>query len=144
MWRSSHEAEGRGFRAVVADALAAGVPVLTAVNHLNEGAFVDFTGGLATKLPADADALSDWAVCNIHEADMARPRYNNPDLILSDLVTRWPVTIPVFLKYRMLCVGCMVTSFQTVEDACREHGVGEAVFRTELQQSLEPLAPPDG
>lgn len=56
-----HEADGRGFRDLIAEALSADIPVLTAVNHLNEDAFLEFTAGLATKLPPDVDALSAWA-----------------------------------------------------------------------------------
>ncbi|MEM7616570.1 MAG: DUF2478 domain-containing protein, partial [Pseudomonadota bacterium] len=38
-----HEASGRGFRSVIAEALERGVPVLVGVNALNEGAFMEFT-----------------------------------------------------------------------------------------------------
>lgn len=55
-----HEAEGRGFRGLIAEALSAGIPVLTAVNHVNENAFLEFTDGTAIKLPADIKALSEW------------------------------------------------------------------------------------
>ncbi len=78
-----HEAEGRGFRTVIADALAAGIPVLTAVNHLNEGAFLDFTGGLAKKLPVDADALLDWAVSQYLGA--AKEQHNDSSSIAPKL-----------------------------------------------------------
>jgi len=56
-----HEANGRGFRDLIAEALSEGIPILTAVNHLNEKAFLEFTDGIATKLPADIKALSEWA-----------------------------------------------------------------------------------
>tara|TARA_R110002072_G_scaffold1114_6_gene9322 strand:+ start:1597 stop:2118 length:522 start_codon:yes stop_codon:yes gene_type:complete len=56
-----HEADGRGFRVLIAEALSEGIPVLTAVNHMNEEAFLDFTGGFATKLPPNVQALSEWA-----------------------------------------------------------------------------------
>lgn len=59
-----HEAEGRGFRDVIAEALSQGIPVLTTVNHLNEKAFLSFTGGLATKLPTDIISLMEWALAN--------------------------------------------------------------------------------
>ena len=56
-----HEAEGRGFRDLIAEALSAGIPVLTAVNHMNESAFLEFTGGIATKLPTEIRTITDWA-----------------------------------------------------------------------------------
>ncbi|SEO17448.1 Nucleoside-triphosphatase THEP1 [Gemmobacter aquatilis] len=57
-----HEAEGRGFRTVIAEALANGIPVLVGINALNLAAFEAFAEGLATCLPPDNDALETWAV----------------------------------------------------------------------------------
>ncbi len=66
---------------------------------------------------------------------MRRQNVNDPDLTLGKLMTIWPETIKVFLRHKMLCVGCMVTAFHTVEDACLEYNLDEAVFRAELQQA---------
>lgn len=55
-----HEAEGRGFRDLIADALSRDVPVLTAVNHLNRSAFESFAADLAETLPADLDTIEAW------------------------------------------------------------------------------------
>lgn len=57
-----HEAEGRGFRTVIAEAIGLGVPVLVGLNGLNRAAFDDFAGGLATPLPPEAGALVQWAL----------------------------------------------------------------------------------
>jgi len=55
------EAEGRGFRDVIAEALAAGMAVIVGVNGLNLPAFLDFCGDMATRLPADVEAIAAWA-----------------------------------------------------------------------------------
>lgn len=55
-----HEADGRGFRGPIAEALSRDIPVILAVNNLNLLAFHDFTEGLAVELPARVDALSEW------------------------------------------------------------------------------------
>lgn len=55
-----HEAEGRGFRPVIAEAVSRGIPVLVGLNALNRPAFLDFTAGLATALPPDLDHLDTW------------------------------------------------------------------------------------
>ncbi|WP_121064229.1 DUF2478 domain-containing protein [Chachezhania antarctica] len=55
-----HEAGGRGYRPVIAEALAAGIPVLTAVNPTNHDAFLDFAGDLAEPVAAQPDALWHW------------------------------------------------------------------------------------
>ena len=56
------EAAGRGFRPLIALALERGTDVLVGVNALNLDALLDFAGDLATRLPAERDALLSWAV----------------------------------------------------------------------------------
>jgi hypothetical protein len=56
-----HEAEGRGFREVIGQALDLGVPVLVGVNRLNLAAFEAFAGGLALPLPPRLADLQQWA-----------------------------------------------------------------------------------
>jgi nucleoside-triphosphatase THEP1 len=55
-----HEADGRGFRDLIAEALALDIPVLVGTNTLNEPAFLTFSDGCAQRLPANGDALVDW------------------------------------------------------------------------------------
>ena len=50
----------------------------------------------------------------------------------------WPETIPVFLRHKMLCVGCMVNPFHTVIDACLEYGLNVDDFFDELAEALNP------
>lgn len=54
------EAEGRGFRPVIAEALGAGIAVLTGVGHDHEADFAAFAGGLATELAPDIDTILGW------------------------------------------------------------------------------------
>lgn len=56
-----HEAEGRGFRGVIAEAISLGVPVLVGLNELNRPAFEAFAGGFAVPLLPRCDAIRDWA-----------------------------------------------------------------------------------
>ena len=53
-----HEAEGRGFRNVIAEAVAMEIPVLVGLNALNQPAFEAFAEGLAVQLPPDPAALT--------------------------------------------------------------------------------------
>lgn len=54
------EAEGRGFRALIAEALGRGVPVLIGLPDAHRAAFERFAGGLATDLPPEEEAVLDW------------------------------------------------------------------------------------
>jgi len=60
-----HEAEGRGFRPVIAEALALDLPVLVGVNQLNLGAFEAFTGGMARRLVPDPELLETWLLHHV-------------------------------------------------------------------------------
>lgn len=55
-----HEAEGRGFRDVIAEAMARDIPVLVGLNRLNRQPFVDFAEGLAVDLAPTATELLAW------------------------------------------------------------------------------------
>lgn len=54
------EAEGGGVRHVIAEGLAAGIPVLVGLNTLNANAFQSFAEGLAVELPAEKSKFSQW------------------------------------------------------------------------------------
>lgn len=56
-----HEALGRGFRPLVGEALGQGMTVVLGVNRLNLEAFLHFAGDLAQELPADPQAILDFA-----------------------------------------------------------------------------------
>ncbi|MDH3265267.1 MAG: DUF2478 domain-containing protein [Paracoccaceae bacterium] len=55
-----HEAEGRGFRGLIAEAQARGIPVLVGLNHLNEDPFHEFTGGVAMEVAPVSEDLLGW------------------------------------------------------------------------------------
>ncbi|WP_299944405.1 DUF2478 domain-containing protein [uncultured Ruegeria sp.] len=55
-----HEADGRGFRPIIADALERGIPVLVGLNQLNIERFQEFADGMADALEPDIDRLTDW------------------------------------------------------------------------------------
>lgn len=55
-----HEAEGRGFRPLIGEAMLHGIPVLIGVNGLNLAAFQEFVGDLADHLAPDADQIVAW------------------------------------------------------------------------------------
>lgn len=56
------ELDGSGFRPAIGRALAAGVPVLTAVNEANRAGFEAFSAGMGTALPARVAQVVDWCM----------------------------------------------------------------------------------
>ena len=67
---------------------------------------------------------------------MRTPELDDPDLMLDELLSLWPETTTVFMRHEMLCVGCMITPFHTVIDACKEHSLDERAFRAELRAAI--------
>ncbi|OSQ36011.1 DUF2478 domain-containing protein [Thalassospira mesophila] len=57
-----HEAEGRGFRTLIGEAMMRGIPVLIGVNTLNRAAFNTFTDGIAQPLANDVNDILDWCL----------------------------------------------------------------------------------
>lgn len=54
------------------------------------------------------------------------------DTILDDLMRSHTETIPIFIRRRMMCVGCPVVRLHDVRSACREHGVPLDEFLDEV------------
>jgi len=62
---------------------------------------------------------------------------DDPDLPVADLMTHWPGTIPVFLRHKMLCAGCLISPFHTIVDACAEYDLDDSIFLAELQDAVD-------
>ncbi len=60
-----HEAEGRGFRDLIGEALSEGIPVLVGVNTKNIGAFEAFAGDVAERVDGPERALMDWVLAAV-------------------------------------------------------------------------------
>jgi hybrid cluster-associated redox disulfide protein len=60
------------------------------------------------------------------------PNPLDPIMTIDAVMRRWPSTIGVVIRHRMLCAGCPVGIFHTIEEACRAHGVDEQHFRGAL------------
>ena len=54
------EANGRGFRNTIAEALVRELPVLVGLNGLNLEAFQTFAGDMAEQLPSDPTRVVEW------------------------------------------------------------------------------------
>lgn len=67
---------------------------------------------------------------------MRAPKIDDLDLPLSEMMTHWPQTIAVFTRHKMLCVGCLVSPFHTIIDACAEYNLNVDDFLSELKAAL--------
>ena len=67
---------------------------------------------------------------------MAQPKLE-ADLIVADVLTCWPQTIPVFTHHRMACVGCAMAPFETLAEVAEVYGLELSCFLSELEQMID-------
>lgn len=61
------------------------------------------------------------------------------ELTVAEVMDGWPQTIPVFLRHRMACVGCVMAPFETLADVAAIYGLQPSRLLDELQQTIQPL-----
>ncbi|MBC6718720.1 DUF1858 domain-containing protein [Aurantimonas sp. DM33-3] len=64
------------------------------------------------------------------------PSAIDPKMPVDEIMRRWPATIGVMIRNRMLCIGCPIGIFHTVADACAAHGINETAFAAELLTAM--------
>jgi hybrid cluster-associated redox disulfide protein len=65
------------------------------------------------------------------------------EMIITDVLERWPKTADVFHNHAMACVGCAVASFYTINDAALVYRLSAADFVAELSAVIESLPMPN-
>jgi hybrid cluster-associated redox disulfide protein len=63
-----------------------------------------------------------------------------PNLLVADLLNRWPQTTPIFIRHRLYCVGCLMSPFDTLSEVVSNYHLPEQSFFAELRQAIEPDA----
>jgi hybrid cluster-associated redox disulfide protein len=68
---------------------------------------------------------------------MRRNAVPTADMMVDNVMRRWPPTIRVFLDFSMRCVGCPIAAFHSIEEACGEHGVDANAFLLKLMDTAK-------
>ena len=58
------------------------------------------------------------------------------DMTMDEIMREWPATIRVVLAHGMMCVGCPIASFHTIEEAVKEHSIDGDRFRFEMETAI--------
>lgn len=61
----------------------------------------------------------------------------HPEMVISELLRRWPQAIPVFQKHKMACVGCSMSDFETVSSAAEIYHLSLGCLLDELQEAVQ-------
>ena len=64
------------------------------------------------------------------------------DLTIADVLERWPQTVPVFLRYRLACVGCPIAPFEQIADIASNYGLALDRLLAALQHAILPCEEP--
>jgi hybrid cluster-associated redox disulfide protein len=56
-----------------------------------------------------------------------------PETNLNQLLTDYPALIPLFIKDRFACVGCMMAKFETLRDLSQNYNVDLEHLITEIE-----------
>lgn len=59
------------------------------------------------------------------------------DLVISDVLARWPQTVAVFWRHHMICVGCAMSRFETLGEIASVYDLDLNALVRELQQAIE-------
>jgi hybrid cluster-associated redox disulfide protein len=59
-----------------------------------------------------------------------------PQTVVIEILHGYPQTIPVFFNHHMLCVGCAMSGFDTLEEVAANYGISVDVFLNELTNEI--------
>jgi len=62
-------------------------------------------------------------------------------LTVAEIMKRWPQSVPIFIAHRLDCVGCPMTSFETLAEIIEIYNVPKEKFLQELETVIQQSAP---
>ncbi len=66
---------------------------------------------------------------------MEAPRFSQ-DMIVGDVLARWPQVVQLFMRRRWYCVGCSLARFETLGEVSATYGLPYEALLAELQQAV--------
>ena len=57
------------------------------------------------------------------------------DMSFGEVLNMFPQTFPVFSKYGMHCIGCSMSSFESIEQGAQAHGIDVKKFVDDLNEA---------
>ena len=61
------------------------------------------------------------------------------DMMLGDIVSNYPESVPVITGYGLHCIGCHISPFETLEQGCKGHGVPDEMIDELLNDANEAV-----
>ncbi len=58
------------------------------------------------------------------------------EMTIEMLLNRWPETAVIFRRHKMVCIGCQVSAFCTIQEAAAIHSLPVDQLLDELNQAI--------
>ncbi len=65
------------------------------------------------------------------------------DMLVADVMQRWPATASVFLRHGMACPGCPMAPFMTVAEAAASYRIALDHLVADLRRAMPPAGAGD-
>lgn len=62
------------------------------------------------------------------------------DMSITEVVSKYPDSVPVFMEHGMGCLGCAAARFESIEQGARAHGIDVDGLIDALNKALEKKA----
>jgi hybrid cluster-associated redox disulfide protein len=59
------------------------------------------------------------------------------NMLIGDIVTKYPSSIPTMLDYGLHCIGCHVATWETLEQGASSHHIDVDKLVNEINETLE-------
>jgi len=59
------------------------------------------------------------------------------EMLTSEVVKKYPQTIPIFLEYGLHCIGCAFAQDETLDEATKVHQIDLEKFLKDLNKIIE-------
>jgi hybrid cluster-associated redox disulfide protein len=63
-----------------------------------------------------------------------------PDMLVAEVMNRFPQTLPVFIRLKLDCIGCDLATFCSLSDVAADYHIALSTLIAELSQAIEPPA----
>jgi hybrid cluster-associated redox disulfide protein len=58
-------------------------------------------------------------------------------MTLSEILSKYPKTLDVFMEYNLHCAGCAAAQFETIEQAAKAHGINVTKLIKDLNKAIK-------
>ncbi|MCZ2113336.1 MAG: DUF1858 domain-containing protein [Anaerolineae bacterium] len=88
--------------------------------------------------PLNNDMIGQWVIgMNATSQETTVTIEALRDMLISDVLERWPAAAAVFHDHGMACVGCAVAPFYTINDAALVYGLDPEALAEQFMRMIQ-------